>query len=64
MVAIIRYETWGDEYYESETGPTLGYDNVRSGFHIMPLEMLDGDFFDPEVYRIVRVVAEIETLGM
>lgn len=61
-VWFIRYKTVGDEVYESETGPTTGYDNVCVGYFVAPEEACDD--FDMECYREVDLIAEQETLGM
>lgn len=53
---LIKYETRGTPVYESETGPDIGYDNVETGFLIVPD---DYDEVDYETYRKFDVVAEL-----
>jgi hypothetical protein len=60
---VLRITTIGTEVYETETGPTIGYDNIETYFAILP-EDWDGDYFEPEDTRSIERVCTIETLGM
>lgn len=63
-ILVAKYETIGTEVYESETGPTIGYDNIATGFVIVPDEDVLADMCADGDLRRLDVVAELPTLGL
>lgn len=60
---LVAWETVGTEAYDDDEQTLIGYDNIRTGHTLLTGEALerfeeDGEPFEPEGFRSVKVVAE------
>lgn len=61
-VVLVRVETVGEAVFEREMGPNIGYNNVKTYFHLVPVAKLDEfmeGYDDPEAYRVKVIDNEV-----
>jgi hypothetical protein len=64
-IEIFKYQTLGTPVPDPDY-PNLdcGYDDIHSGYAILPADMADDSVFDPETTRSVELIATVDTIGM
>lgn len=57
---LVKITTRGREVFESETGPTIGYDGIETFFRLVAHEDDCDQWADGEEFAKVEVLGEIE----